>query len=262
MMDLSECLTEDSEILLISTNRKRRKKEDKNQTKIFWKDFNHAEFIGEELCAIHNIRCAHYFIVGLGGFDLKKISYYGDINPTEYEFKIAANDFKRQGRIYQYLQQYKMDKHLNKFEKMLEKAKDENNREKLCKEMLQLLALDIYMGQVDRYNENIMFEINKDDSIRLAPLYDFECSLKQNYLGQDTIYESELYSFPNIDECKQFIEKYPLFRDILSSYLNIDLRDVIQRAYNRRGLIIPDSKWMFYDDFDGERKRILEKIIK
>lgn len=258
MMDLSECLTEDSEILLIGT---KRKKGDKNQTKIFWKDFNHAEFIGEELCAIHNIRCAHYFIVGLGGFDLKKISYYGDINPNEYEFKIAANDFRRPNRVYYYLRQYKIDKHFNKFEKMLEKTKDDSNKAKLCKEMLQLLALDIYMGQVDRYDENIMFEVKQDNSIRLAPLYDFERSLKQNYLGYETIYESELYSFPNIEACKNFIEKYPLFRDILSSYLTIDLKEVIERAYNRRGLIIPDSKWTFYDDFDGERKKILEKII-
>ena len=76
MMDLSECLTEDSEIYLISERQKKKKIRDESKpVEIFSKDFNHAEFIGEELCAINNIRCTHYFIVGIGEFDLRRVSY-------------------------------------------------------------------------------------------------------------------------------------------------------------------------------------------
>ena len=262
-MDLSECLTEDSEIFLISNRPKKKSIRDETRpVKIFHKDFNHAEFIGEELCAIHNIRCAHYFIVGVGEFDLRRMSFYGDITPTEYDFQIASNDFKRPNRKYHYLRQYQFDKHMNKFSMMLEKTKDEENEHKLCVEMLNLIALDIYMGQVDRYNENIMFEEDKNGILRLAPLYDFERSLKQNYIGEDTIYDSELYSFPNIEECKKFIKRYPMFRDILASYLDVDIQEITQRAYNRRGLIVPESKWEFYKSFETKRKEIINKIVQ
>ena len=250
MMDLSECLTEDSEIYLISDKKKKKNRRDESHpTKIYCKKFNHAEFIGEELCAIHNIRCSHYFLVGIGEFDLRRTSFYGDINPSEYDIQIASNDFKRPNRNYKYLKQYVPEKHTDKFVTMLQNTRTEENEHKLCLEMLNLIALDIYMGQVDRYNENIMFEEDNNQVLRLAPLYDFERSLKQNYLGKKTIYESELYSFPNIEECKKFIKRYPIFRDILATYLDINLKEIIERAYYRRGLQIPESKWVFYEEF-------------
>ena len=48
-MDLSECLTEDSEILIIENSKKRRiiRKKEPQRTKIYHKPFNHAEFIGD-----------------------------------------------------------------------------------------------------------------------------------------------------------------------------------------------------------------------
>ena len=291
MMDLSECLTEDSEILIIENSKKRRirRKKEPQRTKIYHKPFNHAEFIGEELCAIHNIRCTHYFLVGVGGYflgnknavpnedgfhmasydflkpageyDLQRMVYYGDIVPKDYDFYIASYDFHRPGREYHYLREYFDNDDVDKFSEMLSKAKDSENEEKLCREMLQLMALDIFMGQIDRCDENIIFEETEDGNLRLAPLFDFERSLKLGYLSDSTICGGELYSFSSIDECKRFIKGYPLFRDILGSYLDIDLKEVIERAYHRRSLTIPDDKWQYYQELESKRKELIRRIV-
>lgn len=290
-MNLSECLTEDSEILLIGNSKKRRiiKKKEPQRTKLYHKPFNHAEFIGEELSAIRNIRCTHYFLVGLGeyclgnkknipnedGFhmasydfnepageyDLQRVVYYGDIVPKNYDFYIASYDFHRPGRTYRYLREYFDSDVTDKFSAMLSKAKDSENEEKLCREMLELIALDIFMGQIDRCDENIIFEEKQNGELRLAPLFDFERSLKRGYLNDDMICGGELFSFSSIDECRKFIKKYPMFRDILGSYLDINLKEVVERAYNRRNLTIPEDKWDYYQEFETNRKKLIKKIV-
>ena len=55
---------------------------------------------------------------------------------------------------------------------------------------------------------------------------------------------------------------YPEFRDILASYLKIDLIKVIDNAYSRRGLIIPKDKWKYYEEFEESRKKKKKKIVK
>ena len=108
-----------------------------------------------------------------------------------------------------------------------------------------------------------MFEEDGQGNIRLAPLYDFEYSLSKNLLrmGNSDLYTSDLYSFDTIEDCQEFIRKYPMFRDILSSYLNVNLVDVISRSYSRRGLTIPNDRWNFYMDFDQKQKEKIQKIL-
>ena len=151
---------------------------------------------------------------------------------------------------------------IDKFSMMLSEAKDSENEEKLCREMLELIALDIFMGQIDRCDENIIFEEKQDGELRLAPLFDFERSLKSGYLTDDMICGGELYSFKTVDECRKFIQRYPIFRDILGSYLNVDLKEVVERAYHRRNLTIPEDKWEYYQDFETKRKKLIKKIVE
>ena len=257
MLYINECLTWDTPVKLVSEN-PRKSLFKKSEPKAFFKDFNHAEFIGEELCNIRNIRCSHYFIAGLTRFKVNKTLKRGEIDKYCQWIGIASYDFRDSDKEYKYLNDYDVNSG-NGFLEMLEKT---NNYHQLYKDMLELMALDIYMGQADRSEVNVMFEEDQNNNIRLAPLYDFEFSLNSTCIDKDSIYRSCLYNFGTIDEVRDFIRKYPEFRDILGSYLDINLIDVISRSYSRRGLVIPSDKWSYYIDFEKNRDEVIKKIIK
>lgn len=264
-MDLSECLTNGTSFYLTRDRSMKKSIFYKDETpELFIKDFNHAEFVGEELCAIKNIRCAHYFLVGIGMCNLKRIAKHGDIirGNNHYKYKIASYDFRDSTKKYKHLADYGFQGD-NKFEQLLDRAPTIENREELCSDLLDMLALDIYMGQDDRTDRNILLELDHEERIRLAPLYDFEYSLKGNYLGGKVIHgDCDLIDLNDPEFLQEFIEEYPEFREKLSGYLDIDLCKVISRAYTRQGLVIPSDKWHFYQEFDEDRKEVIKKIIK
>ena len=260
MLYINECINKETPVKLVC-DRKKKSLFGKTEPKVYFKSFNHAEFIGEELANIRNIRCTHYFIAGLTKFKINETLKYGKVDKYSSTIGIGSYDFTDKEKKYKYLTDYEV-KANNMFESMLNNAKSEENKKQLCRDMLEMLALDIYMGQADRSDVNIMFEEDRDGNIRLAPLYDFEHSLNSTCVDQNSIYTSSLYSFKTIDDCKEFIRKYPMFRDILASYLDVNLVDVISRSYSRRGLTIPSDKWNFYVDFDKKQKEKIQKIIK
>lgn len=260
MLYINECLTSDTPVKLVNSDNKKSLFE-KKEPQVYFKRFNHAEFIGEELANIRNIRCTHYFIAGLTRFKINKTlskSKTDKYNPT---IGIGSFDFKEKDKTYKYINEYEKLAN-NGFESMLGNAKSEENKKQLCKDMLEMLAIDIFMGQADRSEVNIMFEEDKNGNIRLAPLYDFEHSLNSTCQNSNKLYESSLYSFDNINECREFIKKYPIFREILASYLNVNLTDVISRSYNKHGLVIPSDKWEYYMDFENKQKEKIKSIVK
>ena len=257
MMVLSECLKPDTPVYLTRDRDFKKGFFYKDETpELFIKNFNHAEFIGEELCGIHDIRCTHYFVVACGFRDLKRNARVKDLS-FDYRYQIASYDFRKPGKTYKTLDNY-IDSKRECFKYMLERA---NNREQLRIDILKMLAIDLYMGQTDRVACNTMFEEDSDNNIRLAPLYDFEYSLKDQYLDPTMLYYSDLISFRTIDELKDFIRKHPELGDMLSEYLKDDLCECTDRAYRQRGLKVPDSKWQFYEEFDANRKQMIKRII-
>ena len=263
MIDLESCLTDDSEIILTKSGKARRSFFNKNRRPdIIIKDFNHAEFIGEELCAIKHIRCCHYFLVGICSFKIVEGAYYGSIKDSNYLYKIGSYDFRQKDKEYKRITEYQFDERYDSITNMMMQVEDEENKKKLRLELINLLALDTYMGQIDRTYKNLLFEEDEHKHISLAPLFDFEYSLKRTYLRSDNIYEGDLYTFHNLEDYYKFIDMYPEFRDILASYLKIDLIKVIDNAYSRRGLIIPKDKWKYYEEFEESRKELIKKIVK
>lgn len=261
MLYINECINYDTPVRLVCEKEKK-PLFGKAEPKIYFKNFNHAEFIGEELCGIRNIRCAHYFIAGLTKFKINKTLKRGEIDKYSPSIGIGSYDFTEKDKNYKRIDDYEVRAN-NGFESMLKHTKNEENKKQLCRDMLEMIALDIYMGQVDRSTINFMFEEDGQGNIRLAPLYDFEYSLSKNLLrmGNSDLYTSDLYSFDTIEDCQEFIGKYPMFRDILSSYLNVNLVEVISRSYSRRGLTIPSNRWNFYMDFDKSQKEKIQKIL-
>ena len=231
--------------------------------KIYVKSFNPAEFIGEELASIKNIRCAHYFIVGLGRYKLDRNIPYGLIKDNDsIRIQIGSHNFEDPRFKYKELEDYDLSIGETPMDAMLKHTPTEENRRQLCMDILNMFALDIYMGQVDRYSYNYQFEEDIDHNIRLAPLFDFEQSMSSLHESKVNFHPGELYRFNTLEDCRKFIHEYPMFRDILSSYLHVDLKEVIKRAYDKRNMIVPEERMEFYDKFENSRDEIIERIVK
>ena len=264
MVHLEECLTHSTPVWVLTNQLPKKslfRKKEKPQ-EYFLKQFNPAELIGEELCRIKNIRCAHYFIAGIGPYNLKAPVWYEYAQKYCSVFRIASKNFHEPDCTYKSAVQYGFsqdDPEL--FEKILTVAKDEENKKQLCMDMLQMLALDIYMGQTDRYAFNYEFEEDSSHRVRLAPLFDFQYSVDPQWLNEGDICFGDLYSFKTIEDCKEFIRKYPVFRDILSSYLGVDLEYVVRDAFSRRNMKMPEKKFEYYRQFDQDRKDMIHRIV-
>lgn len=61
MINVYECLTDDAKIYLTKDYNYRRSFFKMKDDELYIKEFNHAEFMGEQLCLIKNIKCASLF---------------------------------------------------------------------------------------------------------------------------------------------------------------------------------------------------------
>ncbi len=263
MFDIEQSITDETPVTVTNGKDKKFFVIPKNP-KMYLKPFNSSEFIGQELCTIRNIRCTYYFIAAIGLFDIKGSCWYQDVEKQRPRLVIGSYDFKHTGYQYKNVEDYgfsRFDEDL--FSKMLTVAPDEENRRQLMNDMMQMLALDIYMGQTDRGYFNFLFEEDENHRVRLAPIFDFECSLNTQFFGQheDKITLGDLYHFNTIEDCKEFIRRYPMFGSLLNSYLYEDLESVVKTAYGKRRMIVPDDCLKKYQEFDEDRKELIKRIV-
>ena len=106
-----------------------------------------------------------------------------------------------------------------------------------------------------------MFEIRRDGSVHLAPLYDLDVSLKNSYLDPKYVYKNDLISFKSVSDLKKFISMYPNFKAELESYLDINLVRNAKYAYELRNLNLPRDILNYLDEFQTDRKKLIKEII-
>lgn len=262
MMYVGECLTNDSRVLLIGIDNFGYS-DKPGCRKVFKKKFNHAEFVGEELCSLRGMESAHYFLIGEGAYNRSFQVNYGEIKDCKFDIKIGSFDFREPGYDYFYIDDASVSGNRELLDMVLSMCPSEENQAALLDEILEMFAIDTFMGQTDRSNKNIMFMRNKDTrEVHLAPLYDFQYSLKNSYLDPNTIYNNPLHCFSSIDDYKKFIEEFPEFGERLKDYLDIDLSSIIRRCYRYRGLTVPDEKFPFFKELEDGRKELIKKVIK
>ncbi len=264
MMKLKECMKQDTPVYMVRYQKPRvysfRRKE--REPKVFLKGFNPSEIIGEELCRIKNIRCSHYFIAGIADYTLKTPVWYEDIQDKCMALKIASPTFKRRGYRYFEIEDFGIVPTDDSIDHLLQLSHGEENRKQLYMDLLNMIALDIYMRQTDRYSYNYMFEQDREKNIRLAPLFDFETSLEDDVDDNEIFSKCDLYGFETIDDCKRFIDKYPEFYDVLSSYLDLDLGYVVQDTFAKRRMNLPEKYSDHYRDFGERRKEFIKRIVQ
>lgn len=260
MMFLGECITNNTSIYLVGEDY--RKKEKRGlERRIFRKNFNHAEIIGEELCGIRNLSCPHFFLMADCKDSESRFASYSAVKEAGLSVKLGSHDVKKNGVFYFSLNDISSSGK-TKFEELLSMTPTSKNREELVSELCELFALDVYMGQVDRFSNNLLFSFNINNcEIHLESIFDFQHSLKEGYNSDDCIYDNQLYPFRNISDLKDFIIFYPELREMLKSYLDVDLVSAIQNGYEKRGLFVPDDKIHYYSEFDDKRKELIKKIV-
>ena len=267
MITLGECLTDDTKIYLVPIVIETRSYPFLLLPKpgfIYRKDFNHAEFVGEELCEIRKLKCAHYFLIGETGSPTQRLVRYGDVSQRGYQIKLGSYDFKKAGYEYFDLNSFCTARgdYPNRLEKILGMAPNQKNRMELLEEIEEMFALDIYMGQTDRIPSNIMFQRNiLTREIHLAPLFDFQYSLKLGYLLEKNIYDNSLFSMEDMESIKNFLKDHPEFFEKLESYLKVDLAEVVRSSYYGRGLKVPEEKYPYFREFDKNRKELIKTIL-
>ena len=267
MIMLNDCLTSDTRIVLMKpeTQKKRFSFFKDKEKKIYRKSFNHAEFVGEGLCDIRKLNCARSFLIGEGYYKVNRVAKYGEMNPSDYQLKLGSYDFKEPGYEYFDLQSLPEDRihYPNALSQVLDMVPSEENRRELLEEIEEMFALDFYMAQTDRIPSNIMFQRNPSThEIHLAPIYDFEYSLKSMFTDYTYYYDNALCSMYNEKKVREFIKEHPEFEEKLASYLGVDLADVIRWSYGSKGLRVPDDKYPYYQEFDKQRKELIRTVLR
>ncbi len=268
MLSWVECIDDYTRVLLVGPEEPKKRRflffgGRDDGPRMYRKDFNHAEFVGEELCNIRNLRCAHFFLIGESYYKVNRTVPFCDAYKQGCAIKLGSYDF-RDTTLYDYFQIE--DKSIrsshNHLEEVLNLAIDDNNRRDLLDDIEEMFALDTFMGQTDRYWNNIIFQRNKETGeVRLAPLYDFEYSLNPSELDHHMIYGNALHSFRGENDYIDFIEEHPEFAEKLRFYLNVDLMETIHRSYRRNGLRVPPNTIPFFIDFENERKNFISRIV-
>ena len=229
------------------------------ERELFVKDFNEKEFIGEELCRIRGRESAHYFLVGINPYYLaryRQVKRYGDVNSRNYSFLIGSYDFKDPNKEYFDLSTLSFEE--DSIDRFLNMCPNNENKKELLHEILDLIALDVFMGQEDRCGKNVMFEKSSDGYIHLAPIYDFQYSIKTSSL----FYRSVFHTFRSDRSYHEFMEKYGEFRDLLESYSDEDLYDITESGFNKNSMKIPEYQKGFLKDYSKKRRQLIKNILK
>lgn len=224
---------------------------------IYYKELDITEFIGEELATIQGVRTVHYFPLCLG----KKDSYL--VQSPRFDIssvKIGSFDFKKQGVTYKMARELPFYYESDSFSRLLDKCPNEQNRNQFIDENLKMLALDIYMCQMDR-GSNIFYEFHPNGDIHLSPCFDYEWSLFVKHALKE-FYINDFFCFVSLDDYHNLMLKYPKFRDYLSGYLNISLEKIVLETFKKRKFNLDAIDMDIYKDFDEATHKRLERILK
>ena len=224
---------------------------------IFYKAFDINEFICERIGIIQNLNVNHYFLLSLSD-SYGEIKYSTIKNNKNNNIKLGSYNFcTDKNKIYM-PSSTGMDLY-----DVLEWPTTDSNREELANEILKLFAFDIYTWQTDRDYYNIKFEIDSKREFHLSTIYDFEESLDVSCLYDGIfVYDNALYKFQDLDDYFKIMDEFPIFKDYLKSYQDIDLCKEIKIMFDERNLDISKFPLDRYKRFEEESQKMLCKILK
>ena len=227
----------------------------KGLPQIYHKVFDLNELIGEELAGIRGIKSAHYFPVM---FQSRKANFA----ITNYfekcdQIRIGSFDFKKTGISYISGSEFAGAKY--GFDFLLSFCPNEKNRQTVINELLEIYALDIYSSQGDRPG-NLYFEVHPNGEIHVAEMFDYEQSLEDDIFNY--YYASDFHRFDTVDDYQKFIKQYPQLREMLKSYLDLDLMRLIKRVGRSRRFDLSKINLEGYARYSEVAQKKKKKILE
>lgn len=198
--------------------------------------------------------------------DLDTVKY--QIAKEQGHFVIASKDFKESCCKYYYPGDfcdkfnYNPENNIDsiKFLETLCLSKDE--KERLIEQFCKILALDIYMMQVDRNNHNIQFKIDEKDRLSFAPLYDYSLS----YVFKDDMsnfnIENPFVLIRNPENIKELIKRYPALGDYLNKLIKYNLIDCIDSIFDEYSFSKKEIEYEDTVEFYKKKSLIYNDFLK
>ncbi len=140
---------------------------------------------------------------------------------------------------------------------------DEENKIKLMNKIYRLASFDIFCGQNDRSDGNLVF-VENNNKISLAPIFDNGCAFidKYNYDSSfDNLFMPEKSHKGIIDNYNLYLFKLinnnKVFYKYLTKALDIDVKEILKRTIEKYHLVVPfKDKRELINFFDKRKDRI------
>ena len=223
---------------------------------IYHKDFDINEFIGEEIASVRGVRSVRYYPVLFDTME-NSLGIKSFFNKC-LNIRVGSFDFKEEGIQYYTGRDLPCYEDFGSFDDLLDLCPSDKNRLELINELLEVYGLDIFCGQLDRPN-NLYYEMHPNGEIHIGKLFDYEQSF-ETYL--EDYYMTDFHIFRKIEDYQKFILKYPQFEEILRSYLDVDLEEVMKKMAKSRKFDLSRVDMDRYKEFNEITHKRLEKILR
>ena len=232
------------------------------------------EILGSFLAQKYNLPAPTYKVAQL---NKGKVTIYG----------LISENFKLQNKKYVTTYDLKLpvyDQGLFNIVMVREYFKNEEDYSNFIVSLLKATAIDFYMNQIDRVNENLLF-IKKRDKLELAPIFD--CSLSMDigrkkackhfddiasyytYFYKENDWKSHKkfgsafleLTFPS-KEMKKLFRDYPEFYETFSSLIDFDMEEFLTYLEANYPLVVPKYLKQHYLKYNKQKTKFMKSIIK
>lgn len=130
-------------------------------------------------------------------------------------------------------------------------------------DILKLTLIDLKMGQGDRDNySNLMLKISeKDNTMGIAPIYDFGYSYCKDYCNPGYYINPFVIIRKNKSSLLELSKRYPEIIDIAKILVDIPIVNVLDDISKENGVIFNRDEINYYNNKDKEYTKLLRKML-
>ena len=228
-----------------------------NDKYYYYKKYNIInELFLSELAKEYNLKCVNYKLVING-------------NKTG----IISESFRnKESKFYNYDDYFinkgiKVPRKIISLNKKIKALLNEKDYKEFINNIFKLTAFDIFSGQNDRSDGNLVIEGN--EFTKIAPIFDNEGAFFDKYEYYscfDRLYLPEYNSKELINQDNEYLFDLILNNKILYDYfiksLDINIHDVLKRTIDKYNLYVPLKDKIELNNFFDNRKKRIENTLR
>ena len=226
------------------------------------------------------------FLAESNGIPTAKFKVASYFNGRYTSYGLISKNFKLQGKTYTTTYDLKLpvyDQGLSNIVTVREYFKEEKDYYNFITSLLISTAIDFYMNQIDRVNENLLF-IKDKNSLSLAPMFDYSLSMdigkksvcakfddiarlytfyyKENERKKEQKFGSAFLNiiFPSREARKLFYD-YPKFYETFKRLIDFDMESFLNMVEDNYPIAIPKYLKEHYLGYSKEKQAFIKKMI-